>query len=367
MSKPIAEPIVWTYRDEQYRSTLKQSGGRGRKSVITIKTVGNSKPKYEIYLSDISPESEKSLLELVSQGWWVNFNRTRMGDSFIMSDTLKNMKFLGSKGLEPWQALRSSLIFAKSELTKYYTVETIFGEFESMGKSVDFEMFDRVDRSNFDMFLDMSSRFGVDLSRKVMERDYSEPRLITEKYYLMMVLPEWSKTIDCVVEFTEQQIKAFKLFQSFVSMKSVSNSLPIARMVSKISDSSFKLMDIQADLLHHNRSIIEHLEPRDVSVWMDYGMSKGLEGMILSAMPGKLTMSWQRLLVILMNRYGLQTVVTSLQMFEDDRTDASQAFVNLILVADFIEDGGDASTPLPWIVALNQTVVEMVPTVLPYT
>lgn len=350
MGKPTAAPIVFTYGYDQYRSKIEETYGRGRNSLITIKKVGNSKPVSEIHLRSISPESEERLLKLISQGWWLEFKKMNRGDNALHAESLNEFKYLVAQGVDEPHALRATIVLNSSD--HKFTMQGLFEKFSSTDAPL---LYDNKGYSNFERFIEVSVRFNTELAKKIIASAGSNKARLDNLYNSLSAFRSDPQGAEYLPEMSDLQLKNFEFFRSFINTSYKSNGLTLTRLISEIPESKWKTIEIQVDRMRRDMGIFDYLDDRDMSLWLASNCSKGLMTLLKDHLSVRSMVNWERLLCILMGRYGLRVLIDAVGVFGKEKVSGfPKDVVNLINVANFLEQGGPSEAPMAWILALSE-------------
>lgn len=351
MSKPAADPIIITHGNQMYRSSLKTHFGRGRNSIILIKDVRDGDVVSEIPLSSISPESELRIFQLVSQKWWIDYARKTRNVVEIHPPLLENFKTLVNMGLSEENALRASLTFSNQDTN--VSLPEIYQEFVSTKTKI--EVVDPA-RLNLDDFIEISFMTSVEIAKNMIESAGSNKAAHQQIYSALKSFSK-SSLVGCIPNMTVPQIRGLQYLRSFIQIWQDSNDAIAIKLAKEISNEDWRRIEIIVDLLRSDASVADHIDEKDIPLWMESWGHEGISDMMKEALPNGLGHG-DKLVSILMIRYGLKTLLQALKMFKNESgAGITKDLASLIHVLNFLEDKGSSDLPITWAISMGKATL----------
>lgn len=371
MSKSDEVSVIFTHNNSEYRSTLEVAKKRGLNSVISIAKLDDPRSVYELYLHSIAPKTEIKIFNLISQGWWIDFKVEYRHRDVIRPALLRQFEYLVTRGLEEKHALRSIIVSSHLESSFIASIdkcmrddageidiEALFEFFSSLGVPL---IYTEKDESNFEVFLTIALRNGIEIAKESIKSAGEDVVHLRNLVIGLNTLHSDSEGLSYIPKMCSPALKSIQTFRTVTNMYNDKNTVAILQFLSEVPESKWIRIEAQAELLRQRLPLDEHMDERDASLWVQNGNTDGMLDLMSRSTPF-LAGGDQKIFCILMNRYGLETLIYTLDIFRNESVlpnkdlgaKFNDRFANLLTVANFIDTGGDPSTPITWMIEFSQ-------------
>lgn len=344
------EARTFEYNDRPYKSELLSN--RIQTSDGTMRT------PYNLLFSEyVDEDAKKWVFDNFGNEWMV-----KAQDSYGYEDPnptldffdIEFARFLAENRIPAHLAIRLA-IHAKGATNG----EELFRNYRNL--KVPFFFNTSTGESAFEYYVRVNRKFGPKVADKIIVKAGSSLESIRSLFYSFMDIRIHPAASEYISNLGPEPFEAFVIFSKFMYFEKKQDAVVITRLLAETDDFNWDIASRLVDRLNSDGRIDDLTRPEEKHLSRDFQNPSYrrdiIRGFRSSSRYGSdSTGDWNSVFAILIEKYGMQMILTALEKMKTEVDYHDQTFSTFVIVADYIHQSQDYDTPAAWILSLNGEV-----------